>query len=450
MRDVDVIWLIEHVARELDVACAVCYLAEQRYGMSFEILPIKTDAKYVSASYRPRIVAIPYGFNANNAHVRNFLPRWLEPIYLNLSWEQLFYKAYLTVKAPSDVWSRRHVIHHAWGDFYKEYLLANDVSEEHIFVNGQPAYMLYDEPYRRYFATRQEMASRFRLDTARKWIFFPENYGWGFKSQKDFDIRVRIGQFDRETLNTMSDFCRDSLKEVLQWVKDVASEGSVEFILRPRPATNQRDFEIFVRQVIGSLPERLHIIKNGTVREWIMASDIIVSSFSTSLIEAAVAGKPAHMVEPILIPDPLDADWYQHVTRISTREAFLSVCLNQPDQRSSQRLRTWARAELIARGDPISNLVDFLHDLCLPGALRPPIPTLDVVTAPQSAKLQPTFWRRLTNKLGSFLHSRQIVDIQQDNFDAHDARQDDFDRAEVNRRMAAFENVLSSEYAVRS
>jgi len=438
MRDVDVVWLVEHVARELDVACAVRYLAEQRYGLTVEILPLTRNAKEVCAEYRPRVVAIPYAYNATSAGVGNFLSHWREPVYVNLSWEQLFYEAHLAAKAPSDAWAQNHVIHHAWGDFYKTYLIAHNVPEENIFVNGQPAYMLYSEPYCRYFPTRADMAARFQLDRERRWIFFPENYGWGFKSQQDLAMRVKDGQFDRETLRTMSSFCQDSLKEVLQWVKEAASNGSVEFVLRPRPATRRRDFVMFVQQAIGPLPERLHIIKDGTVREWIMASDVVLSSFSTSLIEAAVAGKPAYMVEPIPIPDPLGAAWYAHVIRLKTRQAFLSSCLDKPDPLASRPLQTWARAELLGRGDPILNLVDFLHSLCLPGARRPPIPMPDAVAVSQPAEPGAASWRRMRTSLAAVLRRMKQARTGQE----PDADQDDFDSAEVARRTAALGCVL--------
>ena len=44
-KPIAVLLFIEHVARELDVACAVKYLAKQRHGLSVEIASIIYDVK---------------------------------------------------------------------------------------------------------------------------------------------------------------------------------------------------------------------------------------------------------------------------------------------------------------------------------------------------------------------------------------------------------------------
>ena len=48
MSDVDVDLVCEHAARELDVACAVMHLAESRYGVPAEVLPLQTGARWMA------------------------------------------------------------------------------------------------------------------------------------------------------------------------------------------------------------------------------------------------------------------------------------------------------------------------------------------------------------------------------------------------------------------
>lgn len=43
MKNIDVIYLYEHAARELDVACAVKCLAERHYGLRIELQHLKMD-----------------------------------------------------------------------------------------------------------------------------------------------------------------------------------------------------------------------------------------------------------------------------------------------------------------------------------------------------------------------------------------------------------------------
>ena len=49
--------LIEHIAREMDVACAVKCLAEARYGLGIEIKHIYLHARENMKKYQPKVVA---------------------------------------------------------------------------------------------------------------------------------------------------------------------------------------------------------------------------------------------------------------------------------------------------------------------------------------------------------------------------------------------------------
>ena len=54
MRSVDAIYLVEHIARELDVACIVQHLAWKRHGLRIEILPAQTSDAYATRNLRTR------------------------------------------------------------------------------------------------------------------------------------------------------------------------------------------------------------------------------------------------------------------------------------------------------------------------------------------------------------------------------------------------------------
>lgn len=387
-----ILWFVEHVARELHAACAVRAILEREHGIGVAVLPYHRKLTGPeAAALAPKVVVVPYCYQAGDYGLVDHLPLWREAIWFNLSWEQLYYRAHLEAKRPQDAFARRHVIHHAWGPFFRRYLEESGVPAEHVFVNGHPACQLYEEPYRRVFLRRELLAGRHGLDGGRRWVFFPENYGWGFFSDLQLELKVRAG-VPRADAVQMRAFCRDSLRTVLDWLRELAREGTVEVILRPRPATTLADFREAVRRALGPLPPRLHLIKEASVREWILASDVVASSFSTSLIEAAVAGKPAYMAEPLPIPPPFDADWYRHAPRLRAREPFLAACLRSAGAPGST-LGTWARDELLGRGDPIRGLADRLVTLCRPGALRPP-PAGPELTAARLAAM-PTLGQRL-------------------------------------------------------
>ena len=104
------------------------------------------------------------------------------------------------------------------------------------------------------------------------------------------ETRVQRG-FDRDTVLAYCEFARRSLETVAPWCVALARSGRGELIIRPRPATPLAEFSATLERVAGGLPDRhLHVIKDESVREWIFASQVVVSSYSTTLIEAAIAG----------------------------------------------------------------------------------------------------------------------------------------------------------------
>jgi surface carbohydrate biosynthesis protein len=362
MKRIDVLWLIEHIAREMDVACAVKCLAEARYGLGIEIRHIYLHASENMEKYQPKVVALPFLYNAKDLAIDDYVRRWPSSIFFDLAWEEIFYKGHLKMKAPADDFSRHMVIHQAWGDFFKRYLVQNGVEESNVFLNGNPAYQLYQNPYNNYYKDKNWLAEKYGLDNKKRWIIIPENYRWAFINDGTINWRVSQGA-DRNELLGMCEFARDSLYYLLKWCNETAKQGQLEIIFRPKPVTMLTEMESFFKERVAELRSAgLHFIKGESVREWILASDVVISSFSTTLIEAAIAGRPAYMVEPLPISESFSADWYEHVPRIRNETEFQKACLEKAAQ-GPNPLEAWAEGEMLANGDPISKLADFLHAL---------------------------------------------------------------------------------------
>jgi len=378
MEKIDVIYLYEHVARELDVACAVKCIVEQRYGIRIELVHWPSGLPRAFSRFRPRVVALTHCYSAGD--YQSTLLEWRNSVFFNLAWEQLLCPATRNQKMPSDEFARKHVIHQAWSDFFANDLLDQGIPGQNIFINGHPAYMLYEEPYRQYFMQRLDLASQYHLDENRKWIFFPENFAWAFLSDKQVQTDWLQRGTSRDEANTMIRFARASLEEIMKWCVEMASDSSVELIIRPRPATPLDDFRVAAQQIIGVIPERMHFIKEESIREWIMASDVVISSYSTSLIEAALAGKSAYLLEPYPIPKFLHSDWHDYITHLKTPGECTEACLNGFMISDNDQLASWARTTMQPRGDAIWNLAEFLAKICR-GEIQPPsLPNRKTVT----------------------------------------------------------------------
>ncbi|NOZ71206.1 MAG: hypothetical protein GXP38_04720 [Chloroflexi bacterium] len=376
MKAIDVVYLYEHVVRELDVACAVKHYLERDHGLSVELVQYPYGVHDAITRVRPHMVLLPFCYaNCYAFYKRDFgdcLVEWPKAVYVNLAWEQLLYKGNRASKTPGGDFALKHVFHHAWSETFRDFLLAQGIPAHHVFLNGHPAYTLYDAPYKTCFKQRSDLAQAYSLDPHKRWVFFPENYNWMFYTAEDLE---RHGQYDqkRKQVEELVRFCQLSFAEVMRWFGALARTGDFEIIIRPRPATPVERFAAKAAEALPDISANVHIIKEETVREWILASDVVLTSHSTSLIEASVAGKPAYMLEPHPIPPSLHAPWHDLAEHLQGEAAFQQA-MTALDGRRESHLGQWARSTLMANGDSIWNLAQFVADLYTSriGPLPPP------------------------------------------------------------------------------
>jgi surface carbohydrate biosynthesis protein len=360
MSRVDVALLYENAPREMDVACALKCILERRHGLTMEIIQQNYAEHRLVRDVRPTVVALPFCYHERSNN--RFLVGWHDATFFNLTWEQLFYPGNAAAKTPRGEFAVKHVIHDAWGDDYADLLRAQGIPEANIFVSGNPAYALYDEPYRGYFKSRSDLAAANGLDEKRRWVYFPENYNWAFYAPDMLEQMISDGQSE-EQVYAMRDLVMRSFEAAMRWCATLARRDDVEVVIRPRPSTDSDDFRRRVKELLTDVPPRMSIIHTDTVRDWVLASDVVVSSYSTTLIEASIAGKPAYIVEPIELPASLHQRWHSLVPRLQSEDVFIRATTD-PAARSDDALSGWARSTLMSRGDAILRIADELAAIC--------------------------------------------------------------------------------------
>lgn len=441
MKSIDLIYFVEHLPRELDIACAVKAILELKTDLSIKIASIVHGIDNVLENYQPKVVVLPYCVAVHEAGLDKIVKRWPQAQYINLAFEQVLGKAQKGLNSPKDSFAKEYVMHHAWGDFFSEYLQANGVPESHIAVNGNPSYALYREPYKRYYGNqRLELAQKFGLNPEKRWVFVPENYGWAFFKNHMIRARIRRG-FDPEQAYQYRDFALQSLEVASKWWREIAQIDSLELIIRPRPAIPSESFVETVHEMAGDIPDRLHFIKHGTVREWILASDIVISNFSTTLLEAAVAQKPVYMLVPYAFPDFLHADWYELTDKIDTYAIFENVATQPHLTENWKELELWAMKAMISRGDAISGLADILASL-VRGELstRPPIEVarrLEKITIDRLIRMGRKFgWNLMQDTLAAI-----GIRTQAQTWTLHE--DDQFPSEVINNNVARWKEILN-------
>lgn len=366
-----VLALVEHVDRELDLICLLKLLLRDEFGIELDVANFYADAPLVLNGPAPHVLLTPFFYGADDLVMRDYVHAWPQTKFANLAWEQVFYPSHASIKAPRDEWAREKVTHLAWSQTFVDYLSSHGTSPGNIRLVGHSLYRLYRAPYREYFASRAQLAQEFGLDGSAPWIFVPENYRWAFFSDNKLKKLGKRG-VELDDLLAMRDYCRAALRKLVLWCQSLASSGEMEVIFRPRPATSVQEISDFMAELLDGAPPSFRLIKGRTARDWTLASDVVASSYSTVLIEAAVAGKALVKVDPLPVPPSLRYDWCDLVPGVATSKEFAAACRAQ-DAASGAELRAWADRAFLLDRDPVHRLVKAVAEAVLDARSLEPV-----------------------------------------------------------------------------
>tara|TARA_B100000686_G_C16778174_1_gene969985 strand:+ start:148 stop:1476 length:1329 start_codon:yes stop_codon:yes gene_type:complete len=351
-----IVILIEHKAREFAVACIIKMLLETRYNYSVYIKSTR-DRSNIN-SIRPQIVLTPF-FRTLNSIVFPFIYTWSDAKIINLNYEQIFRPHQLTFRKPTSEFVKNEVIHLTWSENYKQFLIDNGVNDQNIFVNGNLQYQLYKPPYNNLFLDKNYLSKKYDINKNKPWVFFPENYGAIFGGDKSVFKPV---EQDKDISLEVQLFVKKSYEQTMKWIHHIISNSDINLIIRPRPMTPTTDFVKYYKKINKELHPNLHFIKEGNARDWILSSDLIISNYSTTLIESALSEKPTYMLQPFPLPKYMISEWFKLLPKIQSLKNFEQLIQNQNyNSNKDHKLKKWANKNISPEYDVIEKLVDFIH-----------------------------------------------------------------------------------------
>ncbi len=317
-KPIDVLFFVEHVDRELQVAQELARRL-QRQGRSVVILQSRLHIPLVGliSTYKVPIQVCIYPSVVNLKE--SVLYQALSPVpsHVDLHWEQLLYAPGKLTKRPRGDALDSKFYHIAWDAGFKDYLTSNGVQESQVVVTGNPAMAVLYHMAKDREHYRQKFALDFSLDSERLWIFLPMNYSWAFFSEKDLQYRRKLG-YPEQVLAEFPKYAQKCFRKFVVFVQELAQQEAYQIIIRPHPGVTQeqyveRFYEITRR---AELPSNVRITHSRSAREWLVASDIVGSSWSTVAYDAYRLGKPAFLFTPYPRPEWLEVDWYKKLVEV--------------------------------------------------------------------------------------------------------------------------------------
>lgn len=319
-KEVDVIFFVEHKDRELE---SIKLIAEKlkAQGKSSLILSVYFHVHYLYL-YRAKTFVFPYLINQNDWPASFVYKMYGDSAsYINMNWEQLLSKVNEEYKKPQDDFVKRKVKHIAWDKYFRDYLVKYGVNEDNITITGNPANEILFNLLDKKYEWRVKLADEFKLDTNKKWLFMPMNYGWAFSNDSLINAKIKKG-YPEKIAWEYRKYSQKCLKQFIYFIEKVSKEYDYEIIIRPHPSITEDDYKKVFNETIGYIPKNIYLNKAHSIREWIIVSDIVGSSWSTSVWDAYNIGKSVFLFTPFQRPEWLEVWWNNDIQNIKNFKEF--------------------------------------------------------------------------------------------------------------------------------
>lgn len=294
----NIIIFYEHLAREWEATCRLRDLFEENgdhaeiFSIIFERMKAYSRAKKII----PDVLIMPFFVDAEHeTFVSDILDVNPDVKVINLHHEEISSKRSISFLIPTTPFAKNGSFHFVWGEHFKNVLMNNGVKEENIFITGN----IRNDLCRAAGMTKSELAEKYGLSPAKKWILFAENRGW-LMGRDNLLARQILSErglsFERFDINLKNE--KENLAVFTAQFKKFTPEfaAEFEFIYRPHPGT-VLNYEV---------PECVHIIGDRSIYDWIDCCDLFLTCESTSIFEAEIIGKPCAIVPSMNKPEEQD------------------------------------------------------------------------------------------------------------------------------------------------
>jgi len=308
----DFLFLLEHEDREGASIRRVVEKLEKK-GKKVSVISLEFHL-FLMPKLAPSVVVIPYGFELHQWPINYLVKNFPNSQFFSLNWEQLLTPINQFYKKPRDAFFRERVKHIAWSEDFKFFLTENGTLEDNISVTGNVHYELLAEDCAEKEQVKSYLAQRFNLDENKSWVFLPMNYSWAFISDNEIKGKIRKG-YDSKNAWIYRDYASKCLSSFLYFLTSLSSKYSdYQFIVRPHPSISCEQYYRKAANKNLQFDENVFFSKDLTIREWIVAADIVGSSWSSSVWDAVNSGKKGFLFTPFDKPEWHTVWWEQYVT----------------------------------------------------------------------------------------------------------------------------------------
>ncbi len=317
----DFVILYEVPQRELESVALISYELERRGYTCAVINAAFVNPSILRKQYRNKVKVLIVESLYGDGTIANLVYRIFGkvPQIVNLRWEQIYtnenegnqyYGGYPHERA-TDAW------HICWGGGIRKNLIKSGVKPAKAVMTG-PVHMDFLRPeFSQFYLDKEHLFKLYGLAVDCTTVLFISSFSYTDISSYQKSVISRQLRINKtETINEFISLSRKSKMGILCWIeKLLLDHNDLQFIYRPHPMEKQ-DKALF--ELEKKYPN-FRVISEFSVKQWILACDLIYNWYSTAAAEAFFAGKSTFLLRPYAISHNRDIPFF---TGLKTLESY--------------------------------------------------------------------------------------------------------------------------------
>ena len=313
----DFLILYEHTVREYE-SDLLLKLELERRGYTVRIRQL-LDAKDLRLFGKDKpevlVASCMYDNEAINSHVYNNIGKCNKIV--NLHWEQM-----LSDTQEEGDWfnmngNAKRCVQTCWGQRTAQRLQAHGMDAKNTPVTGAVMMDFLRPEFKGYFKDKETLCKEFGLDPAKQLHLYISSFGYASMTDQE------VAELSKMAGTDFSGFARTnrvSMEKTLAWFdRYLGDHPEVELVYRRHPS----EWNSPILEEMDKKHENFHLITDYSVKQWIVASDVIFSWISTSIAEIYFAGKSCFVVRPYPVEWEYDPVVYKDCNRIDNYDDFI-------------------------------------------------------------------------------------------------------------------------------
>ncbi|KYG64166.1 hypothetical protein AZI87_13030 [Bdellovibrio bacteriovorus] len=234
----------------------------------------------------------------------------------NLQCEQVLSDDFEAIDLHTPKGEARLAHHVCWGKRTHEKLAKSGISKEKLPVLGALSVdFIRKEIASILCPSREEIAEKFNLDPAKKWLLFTSSFTFADMPEDRRKMDERLLGID---LSERIELFTKSRLLFLEWLDKYLPTIDHILIYRPHPD----EYSLLPLYKLQEKYPNFRIIPDYSVRVWTYLCDSILNWYSTSCVEAYFLKKPYFVVRPLPIPADIELTLMRNIKKIETFEDF--------------------------------------------------------------------------------------------------------------------------------